>query len=180
MLARFGRRDSGDDRLLRFLVAELESEGFRVIGADELAAGLLAPNGVFAGPPVPDDAWPDVRRGIHVLRALGPVDVGQAVVVQDGVVLGVEAVEGTDALLARCGALRRPRPGGVLVKGRKPGQERRVDLPTVGAVTVTGAAAAGLRGIAVEAGHTLVAELAATEREAHLAGVFVVGIEPWA
>ena len=180
MLTRLGGRDAGDDKLLRLIVAELESDGFRVVGADALAARLLAPAGRIAGPDVPADARADIARGVAVARALGTVDVGQAVVVQGELVLGVEAAEGTDALLARCGGLKRQGPGGVLVKGRKPGQERRVDLPTIGPATLHGAAAAGLRGVAVEAGHTLVADLAGLERAAGETGLFVVGVEPWA
>ncbi len=180
MLARLGSLDAGDDRLLRLIVQELEADGFRVVGADTLAADLLAPAGLLAGDPPDANARDDIRRGIEVVRALGAADVGQAVVVQAQLVLGVEAVEGTDALLGRCAALRRDGPGGVLVKGRKVGQERRVDLPTIGPATVDAAAAAGLRGIAVEAGHTLVADLIEVERSARNRGVFVVGVEPWA
>ena len=176
MLARLGGRDAGDDKLLRLIVAELEGDGFRVVGADALAARLLAPAGRLAGPAPPADARADIRRGIEVVRALGAADVGQAVVVQGGLVLGVEAVEGTDALLARASGLARPGPGGVLVKGRKPAQERRVDLPTVGPDTIRAAAAAGLRGIAVEAGHTLVADHGGLERAAARSGLFVTGV----
>ncbi len=113
---------------------------------------------------------------MRVARALGALDVGQAVVVQQGMVLGVEAIEGTDALIARCGPLRRAGGGGVLVKLAKPGQERRADLPTVGPRTVTNAAASGLRGIAVEAGSTLMIDRAAVVAAADAAGLFVVGI----
>ena len=180
MLAKLGGLDAGDDKLLRLIVGELEADGFRVLGADELAARLLAPSGRLAGPEPDAAAWADIARGIEVIAALGAVDVGQACVVQRQLVLGVEAMEGTDALVARSGELQRPGPGGVLVKGRKPGQERRVDLPTIGAATVQGAARAGLRGIAVEAGHTLVADLAEVERGAARLGLFVVGVEPWA
>ena len=108
---------------------------------------------------------------------MGAADVGQATVIQDGMVLGVEAIEGTDALLERCGPLRRNGLGGVLVKLSKPGQERRADLPTVGVRTVEGAAAAGLRGIAIEAGHTLVVDTDAVARAADRAGLFLIGIE---
>jgi DUF1009 family protein len=180
MLARLGGLDAGDDKLLRLIVGELEGEGFRVVGADELARQLLAPEGRIAGPEPDAACLADVRRGVEVARALGAVDVGQAVVVQAGLVLGVEAVEGTDALLARCADLRREMPGGVLVKGRKVGQERRADLPTIGPATVEGAAAAGLRGIAVEAGHTLVARADEVARLADRNGLFVIGVEPWA
>jgi hypothetical protein len=109
---------------------------------------------------------------------LGGADVGQAVVVQQGIVLGVEAVEGTDALLRRCAGLARAGNGGVLVKLKKPGQERRADLPTIGVDTVAGAKAAGLRGIAVEAGAALVIDAAAVGAAADDAGLFVVGIVP--
>jgi DUF1009 family protein len=110
------------------------------------------------------------------VRALGALDIGQAAVVQQGLVLGVEAIEGTDALIARCAALRREGPGGVLVKAPKPGQERRADLPTIGRRTVEAAASAGLRGIAVEAGASFVLDRAATAAAADRAGVFVVGV----
>ncbi|MEO1091925.1 MAG: UDP-2,3-diacylglucosamine diphosphatase LpxI [Pseudomonadota bacterium] len=179
MLTRLGALDAGDDRLLRLIVGEFERAGFRVVGAHDLAPELLAPVGLFAGPEPDQAAAADIARGVDVARALGSVDVGQAVVVQNQMVLGVEAAEGTDALLARCTALKRRGPAGVLVKGRKPGQERRVDLPTIGPATVEAAAAAGLRGIAVEAGHTLVAEAERLGREAERRGLFVVGVEPW-
>jgi len=107
---------------------------------------------------------------------LGAVDVGQAVVVERGVVLGIEAIEGTDALVARCGALRRETSGGVLVKIAKPAQERRVDLPTIGVRTVEALAAAGLAGIAVEAGRARVADARAGAAAADARGVFVLGV----
>ena len=93
---------------------------------------------------------------MRIARALGALDIGQAVIVQQGLVLGVEAIEGTDELLRRCAALRRDGPGGVLVKTEKPGQERRADRPTIGLRTVELAAETGLRGIAVEADATIV------------------------
>src|SRR5205085_9759764 len=100
----------------------------------------------------------DIEHGLRLARAIGALDIGEAVVVQQGLVLGVEAVEGTDGLLRRCAALRRDGPGGVLVKAAKPGQERRVDRPTIGPQTIILAAAAGLQGIAAEAGATLVVD----------------------
>jgi hypothetical protein len=128
---------------------------------------------------VPDaQAEDDIALGFRVVRALGALDIGQAAVVQQGLVLGLEAIEGTDALIARCAALRREGPGGVLVKAPKPGQERRADLPTIGRRTVEAAAAAGLRGIAVEAGASLVIDHAAVAVAADRAGLFVVGVAP--
>jgi DUF1009 family protein len=177
LLAKAGAGSLGDDGLLRAVVRALEEEGFRIIGVDDLLSDLLVPVGPL-GTHRPDaQAEGDIARGLEVARALGEVDVGQAVVVQQGIVLGVEADEGTDRLLARCAELSRGEPGGVLVKIKKPGQETRVDLPTVGVQTVTGAVRAGLRGIAVEAGETLIVDRTATVEAANEAGLFLLGIE---
>jgi UDP-2,3-diacylglucosamine hydrolase len=178
MLAKIGTRAFGDDGLLAGIVRELEGEGFRVVGVDDILSGLKMPRGRIGRHDADELARSDIVRGVDVVRALGALDVGQAVVVQQGVVLGVEAIEGTDQLLARCGALRREGPGGVLVKLAKPGQERRVDLPTIGVETVAHAAAAGLRGIATEAGGALIVDRDAVVRAADAAGLFVVGIDP--
>lgn len=175
-MGRIGFSLFGDDGLLKGLAKEIEAEGFRVVAPDSILADTLAPDGAIAGA-VPDEtAQADIARGVVVARALGAADVGQAVVVQQGLVLGVEAVEGTDALLARCAALRRDGPGGVLVKLSKPGQESRIDLPAIGVTTVERAAEAGLRGIAVEAGRTIVIDRPAVARTAAGRGIFVVGI----
>lgn len=174
--AKVGLKALGDDGLLRAVIRELEEEGFSVVGVDSILGDLLAPAGVW-GKVQPDvQAETDIARGLDVLRTLGALDIGQAVVVQQGMVLGVEAVEGTAALIERCGALRRDGPGGVLVKIAKPGQERRADLPTVGHQTLVQARAAGLRGIAVESGATLVVGRQEMLAEAEAAGMFIVGI----
>jgi DUF1009 family protein len=176
LLARLGVKGAGDDRLFKVIVDELESEGFRVVGADEVVDALVAPEGVI-GRRAPDArAWRDVELGVEIASRLGELDIGQAVVVQQGLVLGVEAVEGTDRLLARCGELRRDGPGGVLVKLKKPDQERRADLPTIGPATVKGAAAAGLSGIAVQAGHCLIVDRPATVAAADDSGLFLLGV----
>ena len=115
---------------------------------------------------------------MQIARAIGALDIGQAAVVQQGLVLGVEAIDGTDALLRRVALLRRDGPGGVLVKAEKPGQERRADRPTIGPQTVALAAASGLRGIAAQTGATIVLDRAETVRRADEAGLFVVGVNP--
>lgn len=177
-LARIAGRALGDDGLLSAVIAEIEREGFKVVGADDILAHLLSPEGVM-GKHAPDAAaWSDIQRGFEVARALGTADVGQAAVVQQGIVLGVEAAEGTDALIARCKDLRLDAPGGVLVKAKKPQQERRADLPAVGVATVRNAKGAGLRGIAVEAGNTLMidgADVIAAAADAE--GLFLVGVK---
>ena len=163
----------------RAVLRLLEEDGFEVRrragGAGRPAAepGLLT--GAGAGCAGARRHPPRHRGG----RALGAVDVGQGCVVQQGLVLGVEAIEGTDALLARCAGLRREGPGGVLVKLVKPGQDRRADLPTIGPDTVRGAAAAGLAGIAIEARrHHRCVDRAATVAAAEAAGLFLLAFEP--
>ncbi len=166
----------GDDALLRVLVDFLEEQGFRVLGSGDVAGWLYAPEGPLGRIP-PDAAdLADIRRGIAVVQALGRLDVGQAAVIRDGEVLGVEAAEGTDQLIARCVALKPVGTGGVLVKLAKPQQDRRIDLPTIGLTTVENAARAGLKGLAVESGHTLILDRAALVAAADAAGIFVYGI----
>jgi len=177
-LAAKGAFNLGDDGLLAAVVRTLEDdEGFKVVGADDVLADLLAPPGAL-GQVAPDDAArDDIDRGVEIVTALGALDVGQAAVVQQGIVLGVEAVEGTDALLARCAGVRRSGGGGVLVKLAKPQQERRADLPTIGPRTIENAQRAGLAGVAVEAGNTLVMQREETIAAADAAGLFLIGIE---
>ncbi|WP_307718697.1 LpxI family protein [Azospirillum sp. B4] len=174
--ARIGAKALGDDGILRALVATLEEEGFGVVAVQALVQGLLSPAGPM-GALAPDaTAQADIHHGVAVARTLGLLDVGQAVVVQQGLVLGVEAIEGTDALIERCGALRREGPGPILVKMRKPQQDIRLDLPTIGVTTVQKAAAHGFRGIAVEAGGTLTLGADQVAQAADAAGLFVTGI----
>jgi UDP-2,3-diacylglucosamine hydrolase len=175
--ARIGYRALGDDGLLTAVIRELEVEGFRVIGPDALLGSALAPLGPLGRHRPDAEAQADIALGLRIVRALGALDIGQAAVVQQGLVLGVEAIEGTDALIARCAALRREGPGGVLVKAAKPGQERRADLPTIGLRTIEGAARAGLRGIAVEAGASLLIDPPTLATAADRAGLFILGVE---
>lgn len=170
---------SGDDALFRAVVQVLGEEGFEVVSPQSLIADSTAAEaGLLAGTEPDATARADIARGIQTLRCLAPMDVGQAVVVQQGMVLGIEAVEGTDALIARAGDLRRDGPGGVLVKLSKTGQEMRIDAPVIGPMTVAGAKAAGLRGIAIEAGRTILAERAALLEAAEAAGIFVLAVDP--
>lgn len=171
-------RALGDDGLLRAIIKEFESEGVKVVGPHELVKGLLAVQGPYGRIKPDRQARIDIARGMSAAKAVGALDIGQAAVVQQGIVLGLEAIEGTDALVARAGALQRKGPGGVLVKAPKPRQERRIDLPGVGVETVEAVAKAGLRGIAVEAGGALVIDRAKVAARADALGVFVVGMPP--
>jgi len=176
LFARVGYRALGDDGLLSAVIKELEQEGFRVLGADQLLDWALVPEGPLGRLRPDPQSQADIERGLCVARTLGALDVGQAVIVQQGLVLGVEAIEGTDELLRRCAALRREGPGGVLVKVEKPGQEPRADRPTIGLRTILLAAETGLRGIAVEADATIVLDRDEVIRTADHAGLFLVGV----
>ncbi|WP_198377898.1 LpxI family protein [Neoroseomonas rubea] len=179
LLARIGRAAfSGDDSILRAVMKVLAEDGFEVLGAHQVLAGLLPQAALLAGPAPDDLARADIGRGLAVCRALGAVDVGQGCVVQQGLVLAVEAIEGTDAMLARAGGLNREGPGGVLVKALKPGQSKLADLPTIGPRTVENAASAGLRGLAFEAGATILLEREATIARAEAAGIFLLAFDP--
>ncbi|MBW3558592.1 MAG: UDP-2,3-diacylglucosamine diphosphatase LpxI [Proteobacteria bacterium] len=171
----------GDDALLRYLLGQFEAEGFAVVGAHEVARELLLEEGP-AGALAPDAvAQADMVRGFEVADALGALDIGQAVVVANGLVLAVEAQEGTDAMLTRCASLPTAllgEPGrrlGVLVKRPKPIQERRMDLPVIGVETVERAAAAGLAGIAGEGGGLLVLSKPRVVEAADRMGLFLFG-----
>ncbi|MCB9978724.1 MAG: UDP-2,3-diacylglucosamine diphosphatase LpxI [Rhodospirillales bacterium] len=181
--ARIGLRGAGDDDLLRALREELEREGFILRGVHEFADDLLTRRGAYGVVTPGAQARADIRRGFTVAQALGRVDVGQSVIVQQGIVLGVEAAEGTDALILRCADLRRKNTGkddgGVLVKVFKPGQDRDLDLPAIGPRTVDLAAQAGLSGIALEAGNSLILDPEDVTRRANEASLFVTGIDPF-
>lgn len=175
--ARIGLNSGGDDTLLRAISDVLTEEGFRVVGAHEVLEDLLATPGVLTKRTPDEQDRADIARGLEVASAIGALDVGQGAVVQQGLVLAVEAAEGTDAMLARCGALRRDGGGGVLVKAHKPQQDRRLDLPVIGVSTVEAAAAAGLVGIAVVAGGTLIHDSRAVAEAADRLGLFVVCLD---
>ncbi len=179
ILARIGRAAfDGDDGLLAAVIRIFAEEGFSVVAAHEVMREALAPEGLLTRMEPDAQAMADINRGTRVARLLGSADVGQGCVVQQGLVLAVEAIEGTDAMLARAGALRRDGIGGVLVKLVKPGQDKRADLPTIGLRTVRNVVAAGLRGVAFEAQATILAEREACLAEADAAGLFLLGLPP--
>jgi len=176
----FGMFRGGDDYLLKGVAAIFEEHGFRLLGAHAVAPEILMPEGALGRerPTERDNA--DIAKGLAFLTAASPFDVGQAVVVADARVLAIEAAEGTDSMLERIAQLRqtgRIASGrGVLVKAAKRNQDRRLDLPSIGPQTVEGAARAGLAGIAVVAGSTVVAEPAQIGAVADRAGLFVLGL----
>lgn len=172
----------GDDRLLSGMAGLLEQQGFHVLGPQEIAPELVMPDGPL-GARLPNDRdRADIARGLALLAANSPFDIGQAVVVADNQVLAVEGPEGTDQTVARVAELRRtgrirtPAGIGVLVKAPKIGQDRRLDLPSIGPQTIAAASAAGLAGVAVVTGSTIVAEPERLAAAADAAGLFVIGV----
>ena len=176
--ARLGLKSIGDDGILRALVHEIEDEGMVVRGIHEVMSDLLVREGILGKHRPDKQAQEDIRRGVQVATELGRLDVGQAVVVQQGLVLGVEGIEGTDELIRRCGAYKRSGTGGVLVKLRKPQQDMRVDLPTIGTRTIERAHETGLRGVVVHAGNGLIVDEKDVIHLADKYGLFIMGVNP--
>lgn len=170
---------AGDDGLLRTVIGIFEAEGFAVRAAHEIAPDLLPPEGVLTRAEPSERDRKDAARAARIVAALAGADVGQGAVVAQGQALAVEALPGTDAMLAwvagAAGAVR-PDPAlgrGVLFKGPKPGQDRRIDLPAIGPATVAGAVAAGLAGIAIEAGGVMILDRDEAVAAADAAGLFL-------
>jgi DUF1009 family protein len=172
----------GDDALLRVLLTEFEKEGFRVKGAHEVSAGLTLGEGPLGSVRPTAAQLADAELAASTARAIGRLDIGQGAVVCDGLVLAVEAQEGTDAMLERCAGLpsdirgSRAAPRGALAKMPKPVQDRRIDLPVMGVATLERAAAAGLTGVVGEAGGLLLVEREAVRQAADRLGLFVLGL----
>lgn len=163
---------AGDDATLREVIAIFEEFDLPVIGVDDVAPDLLPQAGVLAGTVTPQDEA-DATRAEAIVAALGAVDVGQACVVAQGLCLAVEALAGTDAMLAQVAQLPpglRPK-GGLFYKAAKPGQDRRIDLPTVGVETLHRLAEAGLTTLCLQAGSVICIDLAALQAEAQSRGL---------
>ena len=174
---KLGLRAMGDDSLLSALRSELENEGFTIHGIQEYVPDLLATEGDYGRTRPKKGDWQDIERGIEVSQALGNLDVGQAVIVQEGIVLGVEAAEGTDALINRCAGYKRKGRGGVLVKTCKPQQDNDLDLPTVGIRTLRMCQKAGLNGLVIHAGRSILINPQEVAEYANRNKMFVVGID---
>lgn len=173
----------GDNDLLSGLVGMFNERGYTVVGAHEVAPELVATTGQIGAHRPDNDAERDARRAMKAARAIGKLDAGQAAVVINGVIVALEAYEGTDGLLDRVGKLREAGRvrwkgrAGVLAKCAKPQQDLRVDMPTIGVRTVRAVAAAGLAGIAVEAGRVMIVDRTAVVELADKEGLFILGRE---
>lgn len=173
---------AGDNTTLATVTAIFEAEGLTVVGAHDVLESLLAPAGVLTVAKISKPDWADIRRAFDIAEASGKLDVGQGAVVAQGLCLGVESIQGTDAMLdwvAQTGQAFRPDPRGargVLAKRPKPGQDWRVDLPAIGPATMDKVAAAGLAGVAVQAGGILILGQEETVEAANRQGLFLVGV----
>jgi DUF1009 family protein len=155
----------------------LESEGIRLIAAEEIAKDLIVPHGALTELEPSKEGWLDIKKGVKILKDVGRHDIGQSLVIQGGLILGIEAAEGTDSMIERCGLIRQKdgnKP--ILIKAVKPQQDRRVDLPCIGSKTIQNLHMHGFSGIAVEAGITLLLEGQQTINEANARGLFIYGI----
>lgn len=176
--AKISAKALGDDGLLRAVVDEIEKDGMKVKGVHEVMPSLLIKEGVLTKKHPTKEHLTDIKRGVEAAFELGRLDIGQAVVVQHGLVLGVEGIEGTDELIRRCKDYRRKGGGGVLVKLRKPQQDMRIDLPTIGPRSVERAHESGLEGIVVHAGNGLIVDEKETIALADKYKMFIVGATP--
>lgn len=171
-------KSQGDDEIFSTIIKFFEKANFNVVGAEKVLQELMMPAGVL-GKVMPDDrAWDDIRLGMKAAHEIGKLDIGQAVIIQRGQILGVEGAEGTDNLMKRCKDLHNEGEGGVLIKMKKPDQDRRVDLPAIGVHTIETAHASGLRGIAVEAASALIINKDKVVSKADELDIFIVGVNP--
>lgn len=178
LLAKVGLDVFGDNDVLVAVRRFLEGEGFRVHGVHKFAKDLLAPEGLV-GKHAPSKAnFSDIEKGVEASQELGRLDIGQAVVVQGGVVLGTEGVEGTDELISRCGAMMREGRRAILVKTCKPQQDEDLDLPTIGVDTIEKAAHAGFGGVVIHAGRSLLYDRSGVAETADKHKIFVLGVDP--
>lgn len=179
-MAQIAGRALGDDGLLRFLIEKLEQEGFEVVSSESIVGDdLLAPEGLLSEASPDSQAMKDIEKGRAVLKALSQEDVGQAIVVQEGIVLGIEAFEGTDELIRRTATYRSwqgPKP--VLVKASKVGQDLRADRPALGPVTLKYLASKDFAGVAFESNEVILLERKKTVDYANKKNLFLFGISP--
>ena len=174
-LLKISLKSLGDDGMLKAITAALKDEGFSIIGVQDVVDDIFAKEGTY-GKTVPDDrAMADIRYGVSLLKSLSSLDIGQGIVIQQGLVIAVEAIEGTDNMLTRVKDFKREGAAPVLVKMKKIGQHDKLDLPTVGSSTVITAHKNGVRGIAVQAGGVLIADYENMVKTADELGVFIYG-----
>lgn len=167
-------RNRGDDAVLKTVMRFLEGKKFNILSPSEVNSGMLSTSDVETGMALSEQNASDIEMGAQILRHLSEFDIGQSIVVQDGVVLGIEAAEGTDVLIVRCGLLAtnsKNRP--VLIKMAKISQDLRVDMPTIGKDTLNNIAKAGFAGVAIEKDRCLIQSRGSIKKLACDLGLFI-------
>lgn len=177
LLTKIMKYGLNDNAILTAIIKFLESEGMRLLAAEDIASDLVVPTGALTTLEPSKEDWDDIRKGLKILKDIGHHDIGQSLVIQSGLVLGIEAAEGTDSMIERCGLIRQKEGNKpILIKAVKPEQDRRVDLPCIGSTTIHNLYIHGFKGIAIEAGVTLLLEGKQTIDEANAKGIFIFGI----
>ena len=176
ILSRIGMKALGDNGLLTALKSELEREGFELHGIHKFCDNLFVREGLVGTIKPKQEDQPSIARGIKVSQGIGQMDVGQSVIIQNGIIIGVEAIEGTDGLISRCKPLLKKGRGGILIKTCKPNQDKDLDLPTIGLQTVENAYQSGLVGIVIQAKHVIITDLEAIAEYADKHKIFVLGV----
>ncbi len=175
LFARVIKNGLEDNSILKTIIEFLEDEGFEIIAPEKIATNIILTKGFLTVNKPDKVAEDDIKKGIKILKGIASFDVGQALIIQNGLVLGVEAAEGTDELIKRCGEIKQEGEGPILIKVIKPGQDKRVDLPCLGPDTIINAGKFGIRGIASEAGSTLILDQNNTLKLADKLGIFIYG-----
>jgi len=176
IISRIGMKALGDNGLLTALKSELEREGFKLHGIHKFCDNLFVREGLVGSVKPKQEDQASIERGVKVSQGIGQMDVGQSVIIQNGIIIGVEAIEGTDGLISRCKHLLKKGRGGILVKTCKPNQDKDLDLPTIGVQTVENAYQSGLVGIVIQAEHVIMTDPEAVAQLADKHKIFVLGV----
>lgn len=170
------RTSLGDNSYFAGLVRFVETQGFQVISVLDILSNAIMPVGLVTTVQPSQQCLDDIHLGFDIAKKIGDLDIGQAIVIENQYVLGVEAIEGTDNLIKRCQQFKSPQKEGVLIKIKKRIQDTRIDVPVIGEATVRHVAKARLAGIALEAGASLVINKATTIQLANDEGIFIMGL----
>ncbi len=178
LIKKFKKGVQGDNSILTVIADEIENEGYKVIGAHEICTNLLAVEKKYTNKNPTQEDLLNIKNGFNILADIGRADIGQSLVIQDGLILGVEAIEGTDELVRRCAQYKRKTKHPLLIKGKKPHQDERIDLPTIGLKTVQNVVRSGFSGIAIQAEKTIFLEQEQAIALANQHNVFIIGFKP--
>jgi len=175
-LATISSKITGDNSILSKLTEALEEEGFNIIAPEDILPNLICPKGILGNVEPNKQNNKDINIGFKIAKVIGKNDIGQSLVIENGLVLAIEAAEGTDSMIARSYSLKKEDKGGVLIKVMKPNQDKRIDRPVIGIKTIKAIKEAGLDGIAIESNEILILNYSNIITFANKEGLFIVGI----